>query len=79
MFARVARGETIEVTRHGTVIAVLLPGAATLSRYSSLVAKGLIKLAATTTNDLDQLPRYDVPENLSPLDLLLAAREADDR
>lgn len=79
MFARVERGETIEVTRHGTVIAVLLPGAAALSRYSPLVAKGLIKLAATTTNDLDRLPRYDVPEDVSPLDLLLDAREDDGR
>jgi len=28
MFARVERGETIEVTRHGKVIALLLPGSA---------------------------------------------------
>jgi antitoxin (DNA-binding transcriptional repressor) of toxin-antitoxin stability system len=40
MFSRVEQGETIEVTRHGKVIAVLLPGSGTLGRYSSLVAKG---------------------------------------
>jgi prevent-host-death family protein len=79
MFARVERGETIEVTRHGTVIAVLMPGSGTLGRYSALVARGLIKLKATTTSDLDRLPHYDVPDDVSPLDILLAARDEDDR
>lgn len=79
MFARVERGETIQVTRHGGVIAVLLPGSGNLGRYASLVAKGLIRLKATTTSDLDRLPRYPVPEDASPLDQLLAARDADDR
>jgi antitoxin (DNA-binding transcriptional repressor) of toxin-antitoxin stability system len=79
MFARVERGETIQVTRHGTVIAVLLPGSSGLGRYSPLVAKGLIRLKATTTSDLDQLPHYDVPADRSPLDLLLADRAEDDR
>jgi len=44
-----------------------------------LVTKGLVKLATTTTNDLDRLPRYDVPEDASPLDLLIEAREDEDR
>ncbi|WP_328341143.1 hypothetical protein [Micromonospora sp. NBC_00421] len=44
------------------------------SRYESLVAGGSIRLKATTTNDLDQLPCYDVPAGVSPLDLLLADR-----
>lgn len=79
MFARVERGETIQVTRHGNVIAVLLPGSGHLDRYSSLVAKGQIRLKATTTSDLDQLPRYEVPPDVSPLDLLLRARAEDDR
>ena len=48
MFARVERGETVQVTRHGKVIAVLLPAAGTLDRYSALVAKGLIRLNAMT-------------------------------
>ena len=47
--------------------------------YAPLVAKGLIRLKATTTSDLDQLPRYDVPDDVSPLDLLLAERAEDDR
>ncbi|WP_127503238.1 type II toxin-antitoxin system Phd/YefM family antitoxin [Actinoplanes solisilvae] len=79
MFNRVEQGETIEVTRHGKVIAVLLPGASGLSRYSPLVAKGLIRLKATTTADLDRLPSYDIPADVSPLDLLLDARAEDDR
>ena len=79
MFARVEQGETIEVTRHGRVIAVLLPGSSGLGRYSPLVAKGLIRLKATTTADLGQLPAYDIPADASPLDLLLEARAEDDR
>jgi antitoxin (DNA-binding transcriptional repressor) of toxin-antitoxin stability system len=79
MFARVEQGETIEVTRHGKVIAVLLPGSGSLGKYAPLVAKGLIRLKATTTSDLDRFPRYDVPEGVSPLDLLLAARAEDNR
>lgn len=79
MFARVEQGETIEVTRHGKVIAVLLPGSGTLGRYSDLVAKGIIKLKATTTSDLDQIPRYSTAAGASPLDVLLAERAEDER
>ncbi len=79
MFARVEQGETIEVTRHGKVIAVLLPGSGTLGRYSPLVAKGIVKLKATTTSDLDRIPKFAVPDDVSPLDLLLAERAEDDR
>lgn len=79
MFNRVEQGETIEVTRHGKVIAVLLPGASGLGRYAPLVAKGLIRLKATTTADLDQISPREVPPGVSPLDLLLEARAEDDR
>lgn len=79
MFARVEQGETLEVTRHGRVIAVLLPGSGTLGRYAELVAKGVIRLKATTTSDLDDIPRYPVPPDVSPLELLLADRAEDDR
>jgi prevent-host-death family protein len=34
MFARVEHGEAIEVTRHGKVIAVLLPGASGLGLFA---------------------------------------------
>lgn len=59
--------------------AVLRPGSGALGHYPSLAAKGLIRLKSTTTADLDQLRRYDIPEDASPLDLLLAEREADTR
>jgi hypothetical protein len=50
-----------------------------LSRYSPLVAEGLVRLSSTTTSDLDQLSQYKVPDDVSPLDVLLAEREEDDR
>jgi prevent-host-death family protein len=79
MFARVEQGETIEVTRHGKVIAVLLPGSGTLGRYADLVAKGVIRLKATTTSDLGRLPQYTTPADVSALDVLLADRAEHER
>jgi hypothetical protein len=49
------------------------------SRYAPLVARGVVRIKPVTTRDLDQLPSYDVPAGVSPLDVLLAEREADDR
>ncbi|GAB3813263.1 hypothetical protein ACFOX0_21025 [Micromonospora zhanjiangensis] len=43
--------------------------------YAALMARGVIKLKATTTSDLDSLPRYRIPDDVSPLDALLAERE----
>lgn len=79
IFARVEEGEAIEVTRHGNVIALLLPGSGRLSRYSALAAKGLLRLKSTTTDDLDRLPRYVTSGDVSPVDLLLQEREEDER
>jgi prevent-host-death family protein len=79
VFARVERGEAIEVTRHGKIIAVVVPGSGILGRYAPLIAKGLIRLKPATTRDLDDLPAYAVPDGASPLAVLLAEREADDR
>lgn len=79
VFARVERGEAIEVTRHGKIIAVVVPGSGILGRYAPLIAKGIIRIKPTTTRDLDQIPSYAVPEDASPLNILLAEREADDR
>ena len=79
VFARVERGEAIEVTRHGKIIAVVVPGSGILARYAPLIAKGIIRMKPTTAGDLDQIPTYDVPEGTSPLDVLLAERQADDR
>jgi prevent-host-death family protein len=77
LFARVERGEAIEVTRHGKTIAVVVPGSGVLGRYAPLIARGIIRIKPTTTRDLDQLPGYAVPEGVSPLDILLADRESD--
>jgi hypothetical protein len=49
-----------------------------LGTYYPLVASGLIRLKATTTNDLDRLPSYDIPAGASPLEALLDVRAADD-
>jgi prevent-host-death family protein len=79
VFARVERGEAIEVTRHGKTIAVVVPGSGVLGRYAPLIASGIIRLRPTTTKDLDRLPSYAVPAGVSPLDVLLAERAADSR
>lgn len=75
MFARVEHGETIEVTRHGKVIAVLSPPRQGQSRYDELVARGLIIPAARTTDELDEYTRIEVPDDVDPLAILLELRE----
>ncbi|GAA2289851.1 type II toxin-antitoxin system Phd/YefM family antitoxin [Streptomyces kunmingensis] len=79
VFARVERGETFQVTRHGNVIAILTPADSPLQRYAHLVAEGKIRLAEFTTDDLHDMPRYDVPDDIDPLATLLAEREEDYR
>ena len=80
MFARVEQGETIEVTRHGKIIAVLLPGSADLARYAPLVATGQIRLKSATATDVDAIPQFVLPDDApSPLDALLAMRDEEDR
>jgi len=56
-----------------------VPGSGILARYAPLIAKGIIRMKPTTAGDLDKIPTYDVPEGTSPLDVLLAERQADDR
>ena len=48
-------------------------------RYVPLVTKGLIKLKGTTTSDLDRIVTVSVPDDVSPLEVLLAERADDDR
>lgn len=76
MFARAEKGETIEITRHGTVIATLIPGAPKKrSRIEELVATGALRLSEKTTSDLDTFTRIELPEGApDPLQLLLAER-----
>jgi len=75
MFVRVEHGETIEVTRHGKVIALLTPPSRHKSRVEELIELGLIYPSERTTADLDQFTRIDVPDDVDPLALLLEMRE----
>ncbi|MFF0726634.1 type II toxin-antitoxin system Phd/YefM family antitoxin [Streptomyces sp. NPDC004134] len=79
VFARVEQGEAVQVTRHGNVIAILLPASGAAERYADLVSRGQIRLKAATSADLSGLPRYQVPEDADPLAVLLAEREDDPR
>ena len=73
MFARVERGETIEVTKHGKVIAVLSPPARPQDRYQELVARGLLIPAARAPGE--EFARIDVPGDADALQVLLDMRE----
>ena len=77
MFTRVEHGERIEVTRHGKVIAVLVPPPRTHSRVDELVARGVIRPAQRelTAGDWTRFTHIDVPEDIDPLAMLLDARE----
>lgn len=81
MFSRVENGETIEVTRHGRVIALLTPPPRYKSRYEELRANGTINpnsgTAGLTTADLDKYTRIEVPDDVDPLQILLDMREAE--
>ena len=77
MFARVEHGERVEVTRHGKVIAVLIPPPRTQSRYDELVARGVIRPAerGLTAGDWEKFTHIDVSEDVDPLAVLLDLRE----
>lgn len=79
IFARVEKGETIEVTRHGEVIAEVIPPRRSMSRYDELVANGTITPGSggLTTADLDKYTRIEVPDDVDPLQILLDMREAE--
>ncbi|HEV2780571.1 MAG TPA: type II toxin-antitoxin system Phd/YefM family antitoxin [Actinophytocola sp.] len=77
MFSRVENGETLEVTRHGKVIAVLTPPPRYKSRYEELVAEGSIIPAAgdLRAGDWDKFTHLEVPDDVDPLQLLLEMRD----
>jgi antitoxin (DNA-binding transcriptional repressor) of toxin-antitoxin stability system len=79
MFARAEKGETIEITRHGKVIATLSPGQQNKkSRIEELVESGALRLSGKTTSDLDTFTQIDLPEGApDPLQLLLEDRYAE--
>ena len=76
MFARAEKGETIEITRRGTVIATLVPGRQPKrSRIEELEASGALRRSGKTLADLDTFTHITVPEGApDPLELLLAER-----
>jgi prevent-host-death family protein len=78
MFARVEKGETIEVTRHGKVIARLVPPPRQeKSRHDELVERGLIRPAADgpTVGEWDKFTHIEVPADVDPLAVLLELRD----
>jgi antitoxin (DNA-binding transcriptional repressor) of toxin-antitoxin stability system len=77
MFARVEKGETIEVTRHGKVIAELIPPRRKMSRYDELVANGTVTPASggLRAGDWDKFTHIEVPDDVDPLAILLEMRE----
>jgi antitoxin (DNA-binding transcriptional repressor) of toxin-antitoxin stability system len=80
VFARVEKGEAVQVTRHGNVIAMLLPISGPMARYSDLVAQGKIRLKSATTSELAGLAAYELPADApDPVALLLAEREEEGR
>ena len=76
MFARAEKGETIEVTRHGKIIATLIPGQQNKrSRIDELVASGALRLSEKTLADLDTFTQLELPDGApDPLELLLKDR-----
>lgn len=76
MFARAEKGETLEITRHGTVIATLVPGRQKKrSRVEELEASGALRPSGKTLADLDTFTRITLPEGApDPLQMLLEDR-----
>ena len=78
MFARVEKGETIEVTRHGKVIAKLIPAQRQpKSRHDELVERGLIRPArdGPKAGEWDKFTHIVLPDDVDPLAVLLEMRE----
>ena len=76
IFARAEKGETIEITRHGKVIATLMPSQQKKrSRIEELEASGALRRSGKTTSDLATFTRIKLPEGApDPLELLLEDR-----
>lgn len=75
MFARAERGETIEITRHGRVIATLIPGQRQRpSKLAALEASGALRRSGKTTDDLETFTHIDLPAGVDPLQRLLDDR-----
>src|SRR5262249_15370887 len=77
VLARAERGEVIEVTRGGDVIAIL--GPRPRSHYETLVAEGLIIRAGCglTPSEREKYTHIEVPDDADPLAVLLQMRAAE--
>ena len=77
VLSRAENGETIEVTKHGRVVAMLVPPPRAQSRFDELVAQGAIRPAERnlTAGDWDKFTHIDVPDDVDPLAILLEMRE----
>ena len=75
MFTRVEHGETIEVTRHGKIIALLTPPSKHKSRVEELIELGLIYPSERKAGDWENMTHIEVPDGVDPLALLLEMRE----
>lgn len=77
ILSRVEEGETIEVTKHGHVVAVLIPPPRKQSRVEELIAQGAMRPAerGLTAGDWDKFTHIDVPDDVDPLAILLEMRE----
>ena len=76
MFVRAEKGETIEITRHGKVIATLMPAQQKKrSKLEELEASGAYRPSEKTLADLDTFTQIKLPEGApDPLQLLLEER-----
>lgn len=76
MFARVEKGESIEITRHGKVIAALVPSPRQAkSRHDELVERGLIR--QVERKSWNEMTHIEVPDDADPLAILLEMREGE--
>jgi prevent-host-death family protein len=66
---RVKRGEALQVTEHGRVVAILTAVPPTASRYDILLAQGLITPATRSIRDLP--PPRPMPPGARPLSEIL--------
>jgi antitoxin (DNA-binding transcriptional repressor) of toxin-antitoxin stability system len=82
MFARAEGGETLEITRHGSVIAVLMPGGQEVGQYAGLASSGRVVFRPRRGDRGVRWPQHEAaagPASPDPLDVLLAMRAEDDR
>ncbi len=74
---RVKLGETLTVTEHGRVVALLQPAPASASPLDALIDRGLARTATRSLRDVVRQPRARAGER--PLSAILEELRRDDR